>query len=101
MLLAAIVVSAAVLSALFIVFMYTMTRGPHSPAMLQLSHLRCEKCGTEFDYAWLPGVSFTSMRLGAFRFFRCPVCGRFSVFNICDTRVDPETHHCPIQIGPG
>jgi prepilin signal peptidase PulO-like enzyme (type II secretory pathway) len=49
---------------------------------IQLSHLKCPKCGIEFDYAYLPGASFTSIRLGGSRFLRCrtSTSGLFSTF---------------------
>ena len=96
----AIIITAAIIAALVTLIIFALSRSANLAGIVQLSHLKCKKCGTEFDYAWFPGVSFTSARLGNSRFFRCPVCGGFSVFNIWDTRVDPETHHCPIQIGP-
>ncbi len=68
--------------------------------LVRVSHLKCGKCGAEFDYAWIPGASFTSVRLGKSRLLRCPVCKKWSVFNIYDTTVDPKTHHCGIRVGP-
>ncbi len=94
----AIIITAVIIAALVVPLIFVLAR--NSAGILQLSHLKCMECGTEFDYAWIPLVSFTSLRFGPWRFFRCPVCRRFSVFNIWDTRVDPETHHCPVKIGP-
>ena len=96
----AIIITAVIIAVLVTLFIFALTRVAHSPGILQLSHLKCKKCGTEFDYAWIPGVSFTSVRLGPSRWFRCPVCRKFSVFDIWDTRVDAKTHHCPIKVGP-
>jgi hypothetical protein len=70
------------------------------PSIVQLSHLKCKKCGVEFDYAYVPGASFTSIRLGNSRFLKCPSCGKWSIFNLSKTRVDPETHHCELRVGP-
>ena len=67
---------------------------------VMLSHLKCPKCNVEFDYAYLPGASFTSLRLGGSRFLQCPDCHKWSVFNLIGTRVDPKTHHCEKRIGP-
>jgi uncharacterized C2H2 Zn-finger protein len=67
---------------------------------IQMSHLKCPKCGKEFDYAYLPGASMTSVRLGGSRFLRCPNCRKWSVFNMWKTRVDPKTHHCDLRVGP-
>jgi hypothetical protein len=70
------------------------------PNIIQVSHLKCKKCGVGFDYAYLPGGSFTSIRLGNSRFMRCPNCKKWSVFNLTKTRVDPNTHHCELRVGP-
>ncbi len=93
----AAVVALAAIAAL-LVFFVLRARWPKS--WVRLSHLQCPKCGAGFDYAWVPGVSFTAIRLGRSRSFACPVCGQWSVFDIWDTKVDPETHHCDIRIGP-
>ncbi len=68
--------------------------------LIQLSHLKCPKCGSEFDYSFLPSASFTSIRLWNSRYLRCPDCHKWSVFNINNTKVDPKTHHCEKRIGP-
>lgn len=68
--------------------------------IIQVSHLRCRDCGVEFDYAYLPGGSFTSIRLGNSRLMCCPGYGKRSVFNISKTRVDPNSHHCDLRVGP-
>ncbi|MDG6988450.1 MAG: hypothetical protein JRN21_03900 [Nitrososphaerota archaeon] len=70
------------------------------PRVVQTSHLKCKKCGVEFDYRWVLGGSFSAVRLGKSRYFRCPSCKRSSVFNIYDTKVDPATHHCELTVGP-
>ena len=51
------------------------------------AHLRCPKCGGTFDYEYLPGGSFSAVRLGTHRYFRCPLCHRFALF---DLRGNPE-----------
>ena len=51
------------------------------------SKLKCPKCGYEFEYKWIPGVSFTSIKLGKKRYMRCPECRKFSLFNIWDTKI--------------
>jgi len=83
-----------------LVFMLLNRRSLKVIPPTQLSHLVCSHCGFEFDYAWVPGASFTSIRLGIARLFNCPRCGESSLFNIWDTRVDPATHHCETRIGP-
>jgi DNA-directed RNA polymerase subunit RPC12/RpoP len=49
-----------------------------------LSHLKCQSCGKEFDYSYVPGVSLTSMRLGNKRYFRCPFCRKRQAFDLTD-----------------
>jgi DNA-directed RNA polymerase subunit RPC12/RpoP len=93
-----IIIVIIVVIAILVVFAPRMMA--RSSRIVPLSHLKCTKCGTEFDYAWIPFVSFTSIRLVKWRYLRCPVCMKWSVFNIWDTRVDPETHHCNIRVGP-
>ena len=94
------IVVIAVIVAGIIVFMLLNRRGPKGILPVLLSHVVCSRCGFEFDFAWIPGVSFISIRLGKARLFKCPRCGEPSLFNIWDTRVDPETHHCNTRIGP-
>jgi hypothetical protein len=45
-------------------------------------HLKCPKCGGEFDYEFVPGASFTAIRLGTSRYMRCPLCHKFAVFSL-------------------
>ena len=87
-----------VLVLLYFLLARTVVRGRLS----YLSHLKCTKCDCEFDYAWVPGASFTSVRLGKSRFIRCPCpgCGAWEEFNIWDTRVDPRTHPKHLRVGP-
>ncbi len=55
------------------------------PQVVQMSHLKCKKCGKEFDYKWIP--------LGSvLRYLKCPNCGKRTMFNIAETRVDPKKH---------
>jgi hypothetical protein len=60
------------------------------------SHLRCPKCEKEFDFDYVPGASFTALRLGKSRYMACPLCHRWSLFNLADTRVPNE----PPQTSP-
>lgn len=75
-----------------IVFMAFARRGGVGGGVVQMAHLKCPKCNSEFDYSYIPGASFTSVRLGESRLIRCPVCHKWSMFNIWKTRVDPKTH---------
>ncbi len=51
------------------------------------SALKCPKCGKEFVFEYVPGASFTAFRLGRSRYMACPICHRWSVFNLHDTRI--------------
>jgi hypothetical protein len=58
-------------------------------------HLKCPKCGGEFDYEFVPGASFTAIRLGTSRYMRCPLCHKFSVFSMKVT--DPSAGSTPAE----
>ncbi len=55
--------------------------GPH-----YTSKLTCPKCGKTFDYNWVPGGSFTAVRLGRKRYLSCPHCHEWSIYDIKSTR---------------
>ncbi len=58
-----------------------------------MSHLKCPKCGKEFDYAFIPMVSMTSVRMGKSRYLRCPYCkdlGNFALTNSIKERHESE-----------
>jgi hypothetical protein len=42
----------------------------------------CPRCNMQFNYQFVPGASFTSLRLGKSRYMRCPLCGKWSVIKI-------------------
>ncbi len=88
-----------VVIAIFIVFFRLRRASPTGDYPL-LSHLVCPRCGTNFDYSWVPFMSITAVRLLDSRFFACPLCHKRSVFNVWETRVDPRVHRCEIRLGP-
>lgn len=59
--------------------------GPH-----YTSRLTCSKCGKTFNYEWLPGSSFSVIRLGTKRYMRCQLCRRWALFDVVSTIVKPE-----------
>jgi hypothetical protein len=93
-------ISIAILVLVIVIVFMLRSRQGSAGGPVQLSHLKCTKCNSEFDYAYLPAASFTSIRLGNSRFLRCPTCRKWSIFNVWNTRVDPKTHHCEKRIGP-
>jgi hypothetical protein len=46
------------------------------------AHLTCPKCHQEFDYDFVPGASVTAIRLGGSHYMPCPLCRKWSLFNI-------------------
>ena len=57
------------------------------------SSLSCPKCQKPFNYDWIPGVSFNSLKLGKGKSLECPRCHEWSTFNILDTRKDGKEDH--------
>lgn len=68
------------------------------------SRLTCPKCGHAWDYRWIPGASFTGVRMWNEREMRCPQCGKWSPFDIKGLRVkesdEPSPSPAPRQPGP-
>ncbi len=59
-----------------------------TPGVVQRSRLTCPKCGGTFDYDWVPGASLTAVRLGTGRYMACPLCHKWSYFDIYSTMVE-------------
>ena len=68
--------------------------------VVQRSHLSCPKCGREFDFDWIPGASFTAVRLGTARYMACPLCGNWSLFDVYGTMVARPASAPPSSQGP-
>ncbi|MGI0129814.1 MAG: hypothetical protein ACREDE_08855 [Thermoplasmata archaeon] len=62
----------------------------------QTRPLTCPKCGSAFDYEFIPGASMTAIRLGNSRYMRCPICRKFSVFKM----TGPEAPLTPASVPP-
>ena len=61
--------------------------------VVQQSRLTCPKCHQTFDYEWVPGAALTAVRLGTSRYMACPLCHKWSTFDIY--------HSSPPPTGPG
>jgi DNA-directed RNA polymerase subunit RPC12/RpoP len=61
---------------------------PRVKGLHYTSRLTCPKCGKQFDYEWVPGGSFSVVRLWNQRYMRCPKCHRWSTFEIWKTRIN-------------
>ena len=46
------------------------------------SRLTCPKCHQTFDYDYVPGASVTAIRLGSSRYMACPICHKWSTFDL-------------------
>ncbi|MGB9125043.1 MAG: hypothetical protein WA833_09175 [Nitrosotalea sp.] len=77
-----LVIIAVTLATFFVIYTVLPSKGYG-----YLSRLTCTKCSHTFDYRWLPGGSFTAIRLGNRRYMRCPSCHKWSMFNVWSTRV--------------
>ena len=80
-----VAVGLVILVVVFYVLILRRGRGLGTRGVFQRSRLHCPKCDREFDFDWFPGGSFTALRLGKSRYMQCPLCHRWSVFNIYDT----------------
>jgi len=95
----------AVIAILVIFYLRVLGRGRRlgTPGVVQRSHLRCPKCQREFDFDFIPGASFSAVRLGKERYMACPLCGKWSRFNLSDTmiaRPGPGTAGPPPPLPP-
>ncbi len=54
------------------------------------SIVECPHCHYKFNYEFIPGTSFTSIRLGSARIFKCPNCKELHKFNITYFGTDPS-----------
>ena len=63
----------------------------------------CPGCHYRFNYEWIPGASFHSLRLGPKRIFKCPKCRELHKFRVMDFGSDPNlpTHGDNAETGIG
>lgn len=59
--------------------------------------VKCPKCNGIFAYSYIPGGSFSAVRLGPYRYMKCQKCGRWALFDIT-SGTDKRTRR---QIGIG
>jgi hypothetical protein len=64
-------------------------KGTHG--YVQHSRLVCPKCHGTFDYDWIPGGALTAVRLGRARYMACPICRKWSTFNVWDAPTPPPS----------
>ena len=56
--------------------------------MIAMARLKCKKCGNVFEKSYRP---VDSIRLGPYRRYQCPACGKSSFFNLLASVKDPIT----------
>ncbi len=81
----AVVVLALVVG--FYAWTYRRNRQLGSPGIVSRSRLTCPKCHQVFDYDYMPGASFTALRLGRSRYMACPLCQKWSTFDLSEERL--------------
>ena len=84
-----LLIAAIVIAVVVVVYWLALRRGRQlgTRGLVQRSRLTCPKCQETFDYDFVPGASFTAFRLGTARYMRCPLCHRWSTFEIYDTMI--------------
>jgi hypothetical protein len=71
----------------FYAWVYRRNRARGTSGLITRSRLVCPKCGGTFDFDYLPGASVTALRLGTSRYMACPLCSRWSVFELRRTQI--------------
>jgi hypothetical protein len=78
-----LLIAIPVIVVLFTILFILLPRyGPH-----YTSRLTCPRCKKQFNYHWIPGATFTSLRYGNKRHLKCPYCHQPAVYDITRTRV--------------
>ncbi|HTW55226.1 MAG TPA: hypothetical protein VMG36_02105 [Thermoplasmata archaeon] len=80
---------------------WTVARGHRvgNRGVVQRSRLTCSRCGGTFDYDWVPGAALTAVRLGRGRYLRCPLCRRWSYFDLLATMRARDGGSAPAPAG--
>ena len=70
----------------FYLWVLRRNRALGAPGVVSRSRLTCSKCHRTFDYDYIPGASLTAVRLGGARYMACPLCHRWSTFDLTSDR---------------
>lgn len=90
-----IAVVVALLLAWYYVRTYRGNRALGSPGLISRVRLVCPKCHQTFDYDFVPGASVTALRLGTSRYMACPLCHKWSTFDMTGNRLPATPHAGP------
>jgi hypothetical protein len=83
----AIGVILVVLLVLFYSRAYRRNRALGTPGLVSRVRLVCPKCDRTFDYDFVPGAALAAVRLGTSRYMACPLCHRWSLFDMASNRL--------------
>ena len=83
----AVAVVLVVILVLYYLWSYRRNRALGTPGLVSRVRLTCPKCSKTFDYDFVPGASVTALRLGTSRYMACPLCHRWSSFDMNTTRI--------------
>ncbi len=83
------------LLAAFYWWVYRRNRALGSPGIVSRARLVCPKCRQTFDYDFVPGAAVTAIRLGRSRYMACPLCRRWSTFDLSSTRIPATPRESP------
>jgi hypothetical protein len=86
-------VAALLIAILAVFYVLTLRRGRRlgTRGLVQRSRLTCPRCHQEFDYDFVPGASFSAIRLGKGRYMACPLCHQWGYFDLSATRIARPT----------
>jgi hypothetical protein len=76
------VVIVGLLVAWYATWILRTKRRTGSAGIVQRIRLTCPKCGGTFDYDFVPGAAVTAIRLGSSRYMSCPICHKWSTFDM-------------------
>jgi hypothetical protein len=71
----------------FYVRVYRRNASLGTPGLVSRVRLTCPKCNQTFDYDFVPGAALTAVRLGTSRYMACPLCHKWSTFDMTATRL--------------
>ncbi len=89
---------AIALVALLIFFYWKVNRRNRAlgtPGIVSRARLVCPKCHRTFEYDFVPGGAVTAIRLGRSRYMACPLCRRWSTFDLSTNRVPVTPQETP------
>jgi hypothetical protein len=83
----AVPVVLVVFLASYYLWVYRRNRSLGTPGITSRSRLTCPNCRKTFDFDYIPGASFTAVRLGKQRYMACPLCHKWGLFDLSENRL--------------